>query len=130
MSRNVFSPDAWTRARNRFVEDLSEEEKKTFFQASAESILYDASATDKIHEGESTSRKVLAKVQPFIEAVQQYGHALDVYSSTYPLVMGPLWGSIRVVLQVRGHANDLDAFARGTISIGCDSWWHWYGIAV
>lgn len=27
MAENVFSPDAWTRARNRFVEDLTDEEQ-------------------------------------------------------------------------------------------------------
>ena len=27
MAQNVFSPDAWTRARNRFVEDLTDEEQ-------------------------------------------------------------------------------------------------------
>ena len=27
MAQNVFSPDAWTRARNRFVVDLTDEEQ-------------------------------------------------------------------------------------------------------
>ena len=27
MAQNDFSPDAWTRARNRFVEDLTDEEQ-------------------------------------------------------------------------------------------------------
>ena len=27
MTQNVFSPDAWSRARNRFVEDLTDEEQ-------------------------------------------------------------------------------------------------------
>lgn len=100
MAQNVFSADAWTRARNRFVEDLTDEEQRVFFQASPETILYDASAAEKIHQTKSTTRGVLTKIQPFVEAVVQYGQALDAYSNIYPLVMGPLWGSVRVVLHL------------------------------
>ncbi|KAM0801847.1 hypothetical protein BDR22DRAFT_804454 [Usnea florida] len=100
MAQNVFHPDAWTRAKNRFVEDLSAEEQRVFFQASPETILYEANAIEKTNQTQSTTRKIVTKLQPFIEAVEQYGHALDVYSNTYPLVMGPLWGTIRVVLHL------------------------------
>ena len=33
MAQNAFSPDAWTRARNRFVEDLTDEEQVCSFRA-------------------------------------------------------------------------------------------------
>ena len=105
MAARVFAPDAWSRARDRFVEDLTDAEKPVYFQASAETILYDASAADKIHKEESTSRTIVTKIQPFVEAVEQYGEAMDIYSSTYPLVMGPLWGSIRVVILVSFFAK-------------------------
>ena len=101
MAHNAFSLDAWTRARDRFVDDLSQLEKETFFQATPQTILYDASAAEKVHGMESTTRLIVSKIQPFVEAVQQYGEVLDVYSSTYPLILGPLWGSIRLVLLVR-----------------------------
>ena len=101
MFGRAFAPDAWNRARNRFLEDLSEDEQRVYSQATPESILYDASAAEKRHAESSTSRKILEKIQPFVRAVEQYGEAMDIYSSTYPLVMGPLWGSIRVVLLVR-----------------------------
>ena len=74
--------------------------QRVFSQASPEAILYDASAAEKTHRATSTTREVVKKLQPFIEAVQQYGAALDVYSNIYPLVMGPIWGSVRVVLHV------------------------------
>ena len=72
-----------------------------FSQASPEAILYDASAAEKIHRATSTTREVVKKIQPFIKAVEQYGAALDVYANIYPLVMSSLWGSVRIVLQVR-----------------------------
>ena len=81
--------------------------QRVFFQASPETILYDASAADKIHQAKSTTRGVLTKIQPFVEAVEQYGQALDVYSNVYPLVMGPPWGSVRVVLHVCGSSKCL-----------------------
>ena len=101
MAQKAFSPDAWTRARHRFVEDLTEDEKRVYFQATPESILYDASAGEKVHGATSTSRKIVNKLQPLVDALEQYGAALDVYSNTYPLVLSPLWGSIRIVLLVR-----------------------------
>ena len=92
--------DAWTRARDRYVEDLSEEEKHIYYQASLEMIYYDASASEKAHAVSSTARNAVKKIQPLVEAIQQYGQALDVYTNTYPLVIAPLWGSIRVLLHV------------------------------
>lgn len=79
---------------------MSDSVQRIFFQASPETILYDASAAEKIHRGKSMTRGVVTKLQPFVEAIEQYGHALDVYSNIHSLVMGPLWGSVRIVLHV------------------------------
>ena len=32
MAQNVFHPDAWTRAKNRFIEDLTVEEQVRVYQ--------------------------------------------------------------------------------------------------
>ena len=79
---------------------ISENVQRVFSQASLEAILYDASAAERAHQATSTTRGVVLRLRPFVEAVEQYGTALDVYSNIYPLVMGPLWGSVRVVLHV------------------------------
>ena len=79
---------------------ISGHSQRVFAQASPETILYDASAAEKTHRATSTTREVVNKLQPFVEAAEQYGKALDVYSNIYPLVMGPIWGSVRVVLHV------------------------------
>ena len=94
------SQDAWTRAKNRYIEDLTHEEKELYLQASPEMIFYDASAAEKSHGAESTSRGLMDKLQPLVAAIEQYGHALDTYSNAYPLVLSPLWGSIRILLLV------------------------------
>ena len=82
------------------MEDLTQEEKKLYTQATPETILYDASAAEKRHEACSTSRGLTHKLQPFVAAIEQYGQALDVYSNAYPLALSPLWGSVRVLLMV------------------------------
>lgn len=37
-------------------------------------------------------------MRPLIAAIEQYSKALDIYANAYPLVLSPLWGSIRNVL--------------------------------
>ena len=92
--------DAWIRARDRYVQDLNEEEQQKFFQASPESLLDDASAAERSHGMKSTTRGVMEKMQPFVTAIEQYSAALDIYSNMYPLALGPIWGSIKVLLHV------------------------------
>ena len=92
--------DAWTRARERYVEDLSEEERE-IYKAPPESIFYDASAAEKTHRAHSASRRFATeKLKPLVGAIEEYGKAIDVYANAYALILCPLWGSIRVVLHV------------------------------
>ena len=107
-------PNAWRRALERFTDDLDEDEKRIYFQASPETILYDASAKEKMHGQGSKSRRVLEKIQPCIESIEDYGRALDVFANTYPLVMSPLWGSIRIILHVGVNENFRGALADDT----------------
>jgi hypothetical protein len=92
--------DPWSLARDRYMEDLNEEEKRLFANASLENLFYSASAAQKEHEQRSKSRAFSAALEPFVTAIDQYASALDVYSNTYSIAMSPLWGSIRVLLHV------------------------------
>jgi hypothetical protein len=87
------------------MEDLNEEEKKTFATASLENLFYSASAEHKDYEEKSISRAISRRLKPFVSAVDQYGAALDVYTNTCPLAMAPLWGSIRVILHVESNLH-------------------------
>lgn len=100
MEASFPSQDAWTRAKDRYVEDLTDEEKHLYYQATPETLFYDASAAQKKYTAGSTTFAIIEKLQPLRQAIDQYGQALDVYSNAYPLVLSPLWGSIRVVLHV------------------------------
>jgi hypothetical protein len=82
--------DPWSLARNRYIEDLNKEEKKIFANTSLENLFYSASTAQKQHEEMSKSRAIFARLEPFVTAIDQYTTALDIYSSTYSLAMGPL----------------------------------------
>jgi hypothetical protein len=97
--------DPWSLACNRYMQDLNEEEKKLFANASLENVFCDANAAQKDHEATSKSRSIVRKLGPFISAIDQYGAALDIYSNSYPLAMSPLWGSIRVLLHVKSKLH-------------------------
>ena len=100
MTTHIEASDAWIRAQGRYIEDLNEKEQQMFFKASPDSLLEDAVAAERSHAMNSTTRSVMEKLQPFVAAIVQYGDAVDVYSSTYPLALGPIWGSIKVLLHV------------------------------
>lgn len=113
-------PDAWRKALDRFTEDLSEEEKRIYFQASPETILYDASAAEKLHASQSTSRHIVSDLQPFIDAIMQYAPAMDVFSNTYGLAVCPIWGSVRIVLHVTRSSGNAEIML---IYLACTRKW-------
>lgn len=100
MTTHIETSDAWIRARDRYIEDLNEAEQRMFFNASPESLLNDVTTAEKSHGMNSTTRNVMEKLQPFVAAIVQYSDAINVYSSTYSLALGPIWGSIKVLLHV------------------------------
>ena len=111
MTHPLPSQDAWTRARNRYVQDLDEEERRKYQNAKVHDIVSDAREAESQHRQKSTSLSILEKLQPLLVAVDQYGQALDVYANADALVLSPLWGSLRIILLVirLDHLNLLEA---------------------
>ncbi|KAL8785000.1 MAG: hypothetical protein Q9195_008811 [Heterodermia aff. obscurata] len=74
--------DAWTLARERYIEDLTDEEKSLFAKgskATLEATLYEASAAEKSHRASSRGRRLTSRILlPFIDAIDQYSEALDL----------------------------------------------------
>ncbi|KAL2039046.1 hypothetical protein N7G274_008095 [Stereocaulon virgatum] len=98
MTATLPNEDAWTRAKDRYLEDLTDTERALFNKASIETILYDASAAEKRHCASTKSRALSKKLEPLVSAIDQYGEAMHVYVNAFSPVLSPLWGSIRVVL--------------------------------
>ncbi len=99
--------DPWIFARNRYVQDLNEEEKLLFANASPENLFLSTYAAQRDHDENNRSRAVFRKLEPFVAAVEQYSRALDIYTNTFALAMAPLWGSIRVLLHVESNPYPL-----------------------
>lgn len=92
--------DAWAQARARFIEDLDDSEKALFANASFENVFYGASAAQKFHEVQSTSRSLAAKTNTLLAGINEWGNALDVYANASAMILCPLWGSIRILIHV------------------------------
>ena len=93
------SSNAWAHARERFVEDLEEPERRLFAEASLENIFYSASAAQKTHEEESRLRYLASKLESLLAGIDQYGKAMDVFSQASMFVC-PLWGALRIIIHV------------------------------
>lgn len=92
--------DPWQEAHAQYMKDLNAEEQALFKTATLHNLLDSTQMAQKQHQDESRSRRIFKKLEPFIDAIDQYGKALDIYINTYSLAMAPLWGSVRVILHV------------------------------
>jgi len=115
---DTIPPDPWIIARQRYLQDLSAEQAKLFATATPENVLEGAITAQTQHEQGSKSRAWTKKLRPLVDAVEQYGLALGVSSNAAPTIMGPVWGSLRVVLLV-GLFYHLLAEGGALINLAC-----------
>ena len=99
MAAQTLPNDAWTKARERFIEDLEEPERLMFAEASLENIFYSASAAQKAHQKDTRSLYLASKLDSLLAGIDQYGKAMDVLSQA-SLFICPLWGALRVLIHV------------------------------
>jgi len=92
--------DAWSLAKTKFMDGLSEAQKAVFNEATAENLLLSANKAEQDDMKGSKTRKFFEKLEPMIMAVEDYGKALDTYANIASLYLAPIWGSIRVVLAI------------------------------
>ncbi|KAF2995372.1 hypothetical protein E8E13_003624 [Curvularia kusanoi] len=95
----------WETAKLRFFANLSPQEISLYENASLENLFYDASSIQRKHARGSRIWRLQERMTPLIDSIEDYGKAMDVFVNTCPLIMSPLWGSIRVVLLVSEAAS-------------------------
>jgi hypothetical protein len=83
-------------ARDQYTADLNDDERKLFDQATLENLLLASVEEHKMHEQKSQSR-----------AIEDFGTAFDVMSNTYSIALAPLWGTLRVILQLAQKFNTI-----------------------
>ncbi|RAL63639.1 hypothetical protein DID88_003682 [Monilinia fructigena] len=114
---SINSHDPWLIARDRFIIDLNETERVLFNEATPENIYHSASNVQQADQKASKTRAILRSLDPFMKAIQDYAAAMDTFANIAPLNVGPIWGSIRVVLAIadnHGKFYDrmIETFAR------------------
>ncbi|KAI9737419.1 MAG: hypothetical protein M1834_009573 [Cirrosporium novae-zelandiae] len=72
MSQNIIHLDAWSRARDRYLEDLNDDEKKLYQNATLENIFYSASVAHTTNKTNSKTRDILDKLNPFVNTISQH----------------------------------------------------------
>lgn len=71
-----------------------------FDSTTLENLLYQSSGTFERYKVDSTLWKLQVRIQPLLDAIQEYGAAIDIYANASSTILCPLRGSIRVVLSV------------------------------
>jgi hypothetical protein len=99
------STRAWEKANSRFLEGLSESERSMFGSATMENLFYQSSGTFERYKVDSKLWKFQVKIQPLLDAVEEYGSAMDVYANASSMILCPIWGSLRVVIHVSADAR-------------------------
>jgi hypothetical protein len=92
--------EPWKEAVKRMEREFSEEEKDLFINARPENILKDILEMEEKQRRSSRTRQISDRVKPLLDAIEDYGKALDVLANSSS-VLPPLWGSLRVLLTVR-----------------------------
>ena len=67
---------------------------------SPETVLSEVTALEEQHRNQSTTRKLLQKIDPFIRGIEQYQKAIDVLVNAKPEILSLIWGSARIILHV------------------------------
>lgn len=99
-STTTIATEPWEVAKSRFISGLTAENQAAFTSATLENLFHRSSAIFQGYQIDSTLWRAQIKLKPLLDAFEEYGKALDVYANMSSLIMGPLWGSLRVVLLV------------------------------
>ena len=100
MAANVADNGPWEIARSRFLLSLDPDEQVLFKEATIDNIFDGTSELEKGDKVNSKTRKAIKAIQPLVGKIEEYGRAMDTYANASPLIRGPIWGSLRVVLIV------------------------------
>lgn len=118
-SAKLFPDDPWQLAKARFLAELDPQEQSLYNHATLENLFYTTSNINRDDSETSKIRSAIRKLGPLVSAVENYGKALDIFSSISPLHIAPIWGSIRVVLVLaKTHGKFFDRVVDALERIG------------
>lgn len=95
---------AWRAARDEFCLNLGEDEKKLFLTSSPnkpQDLVKNVVMAEIEYSATSSLRCRTRRLRNVIEAFDQFNYVVDAFAEVYPQALYPIWGCVRVVLQVR-----------------------------
>ena len=95
--------DAYRNALAKWLAEanISNDERSYLEKTTKEDIIQDLRAADEAYRKSSMARSASKRMSPMVDCILQYANALDVMSNANPLPVSLIWGSMRIVLQVR-----------------------------
>jgi hypothetical protein len=99
---DLIAMDPFTAARDIFLAKLSPTERSLLQEVTEPRyILVEIQEAEKRHHSQSTTRKLLQRINPFVLGIEQYGRAFDILSNVKPGILSLLWGGALLALHVR-----------------------------
>ena len=80
---------------------LSTEDQKLFQFTTADDARVAIKDAQSLYDKDHKHGAVWQAVNSFLNGVENYGKAIDVFVSTAPLFLAPVWGTVRVFIKVR-----------------------------
>lgn len=95
------------RAFERFCSTVNQAEKAAFSGLTLSDVFARLEHLDRVHFSSSKVRRLIARLEPFLYFLDRHAKALDSMVQVYPNPSALIWGSLRVILEVR-HGPSYD----------------------
>ncbi|KAK8430558.1 hypothetical protein IWX49DRAFT_636079 [Phyllosticta citricarpa] len=101
--------EPFERAKELFLDKLSEEQRHVYGNATPENLFYQANVIHRGYQRASKLQSCRTALMPLVRIVEGYGSALDTWSNAgfVNTFMAPIWGSLRVVIHM---AQEVDQY--------------------
>jgi hypothetical protein len=93
--------DIFVDAHLAFLESIPPDERTIFSTcASADQLLADARKLEVVLKERSRGRRFIGRIKALTDGLASYFEVINILVSSHPEYAAPVWGSIRLVLQV------------------------------
>ena len=96
-----------SKAFERFCSTFGQAEKASFSDLTLNDVFARLEHLDRVHFSSSKVRRLIARLEPFLYFLDRHAKALDSMVQVYPNPSALIWGSLRVILEVR-HGDCYD----------------------
>ena len=92
-----------SRAYEKFHSTFGEAEKASFTDLTFNDVFATLEHLDQVHFSMSKTRRLFARLKPFLSFLDRHSKALDSMVQAHPNPSALVWGFLRVILEVRHY---------------------------